>query len=195
MIICFRGANKKLKAAGGYYKKEIDNTTPQDTTKFEIAEEDDDEQDQLPNFNYLASLPVNAQSHLILKSEQERFQGESIVSYSKYFNINIQLLNAAIKSVPFSEIHEIRGLEWSADELNCMQERAELNAVKYKEALSKSTDVSKLAQASTEDLEKKAEALKISTPEKTYLSAREEEADNSSSKASMEKWLDDILDG
>ncbi|KAG5680388.1 hypothetical protein PVAND_009897 [Polypedilum vanderplanki] len=182
-----KGNKKQKKVVGGYYKKEVDSITKDN--KIQVEESSDDEQETLPNFDYLASIPVSTQSHFILKSEQEKFQGESIVNYSKYFKINVNLLNASIKSLPFNELHVIKGIEWSEEELKDMQEIAQYNENQYKELLNKNTEAIKVPKPEKE-LGQKVEKLKISQK----ATESKEVAVESNSKASMEKWLDDILD-
>lgn len=176
-------SGKNQKTVGGYYKKET-NLTKKETLEIQLGEEEE----ELPDFSYLSKLPVNAQSHLILKSEQEKFEGESIVNCSKFFNIDIKLLNAAIKSIPFNELYVIKDVEWTDSELDQINETAAFYENEYKELIKKNSNIIDTRQ---EKSEAKFKELTINPSEKV---SQQTEIGEEGSKQSMEKWLDDILD-
>lgn len=120
----------------------------------------------------------------MFKKEQERFEGDNLeVQFSKYFNIDIKLLNLACKSVPFNERHNINGIEWSADEINRMNEDAKLNEIAYNELLNIKpiTEEPKVEKVTKE-------VDQLDHAEKSEITGACDD------KKSMEKWLDDILD-
>lgn len=106
------------------------------------------------------------------------------MQFSKYFNIDIKLLNLAVKSIPFNERHSISGIEWSVGELKSMNEEAEINEKAYNELLN--------TKPVTEEL--KIEKKITKEVEQLKLEPVEEVTSACDDKKSMEKWLDDILD-
>lgn len=153
-----------------------------------------DDEEKLPDFSYLLNLHSSSTSHLILKSDQEKFETESVINTSKYFNIDINLLNSSIKSIPFNEIHNIKGIEWSQIELDYMKEVSKANEEVYKTLLaSQFTNQATKEVSLPENITKEVEELKIS-PQKDIKQKVEEQPIASDNKESMEKWLDDVLD-
>lgn len=137
------------------------------------------------------NLHTSSTSHLILKSDQERYEkAESVINTSKYFKVDLNLLNSAIKSVPFSVLHDIKGIEWTAEELNHMNETAKLNEENYKSLLAKSSN-HREKEVSPQIVTKEIEQLKISPSKSRTIDSATVAPDN---KESMEKWLDDVLD-
>lgn len=175
--------------------------TLKDTKKFEISS---DEEEQPADFSYLLNSHASSSSHFILKSDQEKFQNtDSVISTSKYFNVDINLLNASIKSLPFNEVYssDIIGtdVEWSSDELSRMKEVARINEEIYKSLLvnkyisenNQAIEGSNPIQQVSEKIEKlNVEPLKV--VEK--IKAQQSVAVDSNQKESMEQWLDDVLD-
>lgn len=161
---------------------------------------DEEDEDELLDFNYLVKQQISTGSHFILKSEQEKFHSESIVNFSKYFNIDIHLLNASIKSVPFYERHEIKDVEWKREELDCMREAARVNEDAYKTLLKTSIEKAKKKSNPIETTDKLSNKEKDTLRISSSASKNKEEAtavatnNSGTNKESMEKWLDDILD-
>lgn len=149
-----------------------------------------DSEDDAPDFDYLLKLPSSTGSHFILKSEQEKFVDAS-ADFTKHFVIDTNILNLAIKSIPFNERHDIKNIEWSSAELTQMKDEAEANEKIYRDALEKILFDEK--QKSEEKLARKVEALKISKETKTipHQSSSTAPKDN---KEAIQDWLDDILD-
>ena len=117
-----------------------------------------------------------------------------MINTSKYFNIDINLLNSCIKSIPFNQIHNIEGIEWSKDEVDRMNEVSKTNEEVYKALLeslltSQATEIS----SSPEKVIKEIKDLKIS-PQKEDKKIVVEQQGATNNKESMEKWLDDVLD-
>jgi hypothetical protein len=136
----------------------------------------------------LCKLPPAADSHFLLKSEQEKFSTESIASdFSKYFNVDIKTLNLAINATPFNERHNIRGIEWTEEELNNFKKEAEINEEIYQQHIKKISKIEDTAAKLSELSESNNQQKDLSPPESTS-------AGSSTDKNSMEKWLDDILD-
>ncbi|XP_070495979.1 uncharacterized protein [Chironomus tepperi] len=187
--------NKKntKKQKKGYYKKENEFQQEEpEKDRFEINSSDEEE--KLPDFNYLLNLHSSSTSHLILKSDQEKFETESVINTSKYFNVDINLLNSSIKSIPFNEIHNIEGIEWSQDEIDRMNEVSKTNEEVYKTLLaSLLTNQAPDESRSPEKLTKEIDSLKVS-PQKETKKKVVEPPTLSDNKESMEKWLDDVLD-
>lgn len=132
-----------------------------------------------------------AGSHFLLKSEQEKFQGDQHQLSSKHFNIDIKSLNLAIKSIPFYERHMLNDIDWSEEELNQMREEAKVHEEAYKELMKVSDN--KVIEQKVEKVKRKVEKLSID-PVKEEEKKSEVEKSPKDEKKSMEKWLDDILD-
>lgn len=146
-----------------------------------------DSEDEAPDFDYLMKLPPSTGSHFILKSEKDKFEDTS-AQFSKHFVIDTNILNLALKSIPFNERHDIKNIEWSSAELTQMKEEAEANEKVYRDTLEKILFDEK--QKSEEKLTKKVESLKIKEEPKT-ISSSSTPKDN---KEAIQDWLDDILD-
>lgn len=93
--------------------------------------------------------------------------------------MDTKLLNLAIESIPFQERH-ICDIEWSAEELDRMTERAVRGEQAYKELINTDLHKSEKVSIETERVVVTAKEVKIEPPK--------------SEVESMEKWLDDILD-
>jgi hypothetical protein len=148
-------------------------------------------EDEAPDFDYLLKLPPSAGSHFLLKSEQEKF-GQEIDSsqFSNHFKIDTNILNLAIKSIPFNERHEIKGIEWNSTELLRFQEEAATNENKYKDMLEKNifaAATQKPGKSKTEKIEIKVKALRITEPKTVPQEPVKDD------KESLEKFLDDLL--
>lgn len=178
-----RQSTKQGKQKVAYYKRdtELDRPIVDNSKKYDISSGSEDE---APDFNYLLKQQSATGSHFIFKKEQEKFEGDIDVQFSKYFNIDIKLLNLAVKSIPFNERHSISGIEWSVDELNSMNKEAEINEKAYYELLN--------TKPVTEEL--KIEKKITKEVEQLKLEPVEEVTGACDDKKSMEKWLDDILD-
>lgn len=162
---------------------------------YDISDEKDEE---LPDFSYLlSSCASHSSNHLILKSDKEKFQNsESALNTSKYFNVDINLLNSSIKSIPFNEIQDIKGIEWTEEEITQMNEIAKVNEEIYKSLLANSyLKQNQIAENSqVEKLSKKIDDhLKLPSVKKVDQEKAVELKDGEN-KESMEKWLDDVLD-
>lgn len=124
-------------------------------------------------------------SHFVFKNEQEKFQSDNLdFQFSKHFNIDVKLLNLAIKSIPFDERHNINGVIWTDDELVRMREDSKLNENLYKELMSKSEKIILVDKEIVQKVERKD----------TKEEKKEEIHTAGDDKKSMEKWLDNILD-
>jgi predicted carbohydrate-binding protein with CBM5 and CBM33 domain len=157
-----------------------------DDRKFELSS---DSEEEAPDFDYLLKLPPSTGSHFILKSEKEKF--DDTTQFSKHFVIDTNILNLAMKSIPFNERHEIGGIEWSAAEVLQMREEAENNEKAYRDALEKILfDEKRKSEKQPEKLAKKVDEMKISE-EKPAKSALRTPAND---KEAIQDWLDDILD-
>ena len=133
------------------------------------------------DFSYLINSHSSSTSHLILKSEQEKYQkSESVLNTSKYFNVDIKILNQSIKSVPFYALHDIKGIEWSQEEINQMNEEATVNDEIYKTLLAENRQISE-----------EIRLMKLSSPAEKETKQQKTDSDD---KESMEQWLDDVLD-
>jgi len=140
--------------------------------------------EEAPDFDYLLKMPKG--SHFMLKSEQQKFIEDTTSStstkFSKYFNVDCEILNLALKSIPFYERQDVTGITWTEDELQAMTEVASQAEERYRDVLEKSLDKPNLAK----------EVKKLKIQEEPKAAAAETEAP--SDKASIQKWLDDILD-
>lgn len=155
-----------------------------------------DSEDEPPDFDYLLKLPPSSGSHFMLKSEQQKFEQEleNNEKFSKYFNIDTNVLNLALKSIPFNERHDI-GVEWNSDELRNMEAEASKNEVIYRELLEKNLHEKK-AKPKPPTLSNKLEAMKVSAPQSSKSLSKEASTvtGDGRDKESIQKWLDDILD-
>ena len=145
--------------------------------------QDQDSDEEAPNFQDLLKLPPSTGSHFLFKSEQKKFQQGS--SASKTFKIDTNLLNLALKSIPFNQRHDIKGVEWVNGELEEMKREAQLLEEDYKTALAK-------APEPEPTIEKQVKH--IPEPSTTTPSAKSPKSKPATEKESMQNWLDDILD-
>lgn len=162
--------------------------------RFRVLESSDSEE-EAPDFDYLLKLPASTGSHFLLKSEQQRFNQDSDLEFSKHFHLDTVLLNLAMKSIPFNERQDIEGVEWNSTELQKMKEDASHFAELYREALDRSREDKKESIA---DIANKMNEVKIvdeAEQSGSFLSDKTTASKKPlKEKESMQEWLDDILD-
>lgn len=129
-------------------------------------------------------------SNFLLKSEQQKFQKHDLdTSYSKFFNVDTNMLNLALKGLSLIAKHDIEGIDWSRSELTQMEDEVKASETEYRDLLEK-----KLIAGNTSPLKQAAHTLhdnaKSSKLENDSASARKAEKD----KESIQRWLDDVLD-
>ena len=146
--------------------------------------------DEAPDFDYLLKLPSSSGSHFILKSEKEKFADDSS-QFSKHFMIDTNILNLAMKSIPFNERHHIECINWSSAEIAQMCEEAQGNEKMYSKALAeKNLDKSQKFDDQTGKLDEKLESLNISA----HKTAKTPSKSHANDKEAIQDWLDDILE-
>lgn len=177
--------NKHLREEDPEYAKRSVETS--DTRKFDISSGSEDE---APDFDYLLKLPSSSGSHFILKSEKEKFEDDSS-QFSKHFVIDTNILNLAMKSIPFNERHDIPGIEWSSAEILQMGEEAQANEKTYRDAIEKKVhEKNRQIDEKSEKLGEKFESLKVSENKTAKIASKTPAND----KEAIQDWLDDILD-
>lgn len=129
-------------------------------------------------------------SNFLLKSEQQKFQKHDLdTSYSKFFNVDTNMLNLALKGLSLIAKHDIEGIDWSRSELAQMEDEVKASETEYRDLLEKN-----LIAGNTSSLKQAAHTLhdnaKSSKLENDSASARKAEKD----KESIQRWLDDVLD-
>lgn len=178
----------------GFSKRKIEDNT----RKYEISSESEEE---APDFDYLLKLPPSTGSHFLLKSEQQKFnQDIDSTQFSKHFQLDTNVLNLALKSIPLNERHVLKDIEWNPEEIRQMQLTADANENLYREHLEKvSLKKDKTLPVKPQTLSEKIGKINIAdTPASNATSSNPQSnphsTENPKDKESIQKWLDDILD-
>lgn len=138
----------------------------------------------MPDFDYLLKFKPSVDSHLILKSDQKLFDASDLANH---FQIDKNMLNLCMLSIPFNERHTIDGVTWRSDELYDMQEVARKNQVMLGEKISHVEMIDNSASSRNKsaiktDLENSVRAKGMQQP----VTRNEKEE--------IQNWLDDVLD-
>lgn len=176
--------------------QEVEPVAPQRLRALESSDSEGD----APDFGYLLNLPASTGSHFLLKSEHQRFNQDSELEFSKHFKIDTHLINLAMKSIPFNEKQNVRGVQWNSTELLEMAKDASHYAELYREALEHSQQEKE--EASVLAAKIREVEIQPGIHQKTKPSGNpgsssvktKSLSEPTKEKESMQEWLDDILD-
>lgn len=154
----------------------------------QIIPSSDSEDDSPPDFDYLLSFSSSHESHFLLKAEQQKFNQRESVQLSKHFNLDTNILNLAVRSIPFNERHEDLKILWNSQEVRQMKEEAASFEEVYYQSLQKSCN------KETPPINRSLQQTDESTNKAALSEAKISSAENKGEKESIQEWLDDILD-
>lgn len=149
------------------------------------------DEEEVPDFDYLLKFKPSVDSHLILKSDQRLFDTTELTNH---FQIDKNLLNLSMLSIPFNERHEIEGVNWRSDELLNMQKISDHHRNKLNEKISQiSSDQKRIYVSDNIDkvrkdcISEQAKNLEIPKSQQKISSPKSEKED-------IQNWLDDVLE-
>lgn len=164
------------------------------------------------DFNFLVNAPVSENDHFVFESEKK--WDVDVSKYSEYFTLDLNILSAAIESIPFNENVHIDTKYFTNDQLTNIYNITEQGKEKYNKILSNletqatSDSKNENVEGSIEDAAEELDfllSLKEPVDEPSTilksLSGSYNADTNLATKPStstkpmdLEKWLDSVLD-
>lgn len=160
--------------------------------KKDLSSDEENLQDSAPDFEKLLKMAPSIGSHFVFKSEK-KWENENVESLSnkyskKYFNLDPNMLNLSLLSIPFYERHDFEFFD--DEEKSKMDKQAKNHEENYWNALEKfKNDNLKLKtneKPVKSDIVEQVAKLEIKAPKKPIAPSKGSE--------DIQQWLDDILD-